>query len=252
MKGEITIKSMFQNRNIIMFLIIVFIRISVFSHAAYAQADKKYIRQGNREYEKSKYPESEISYRKALDKNKQSADAVFNAGDALYKQKKYEDAGKQFMENINMNEDRKKKSAGLYNLGNSFLKANKLKESIDAYKNSLKLDPQNLEAKYNLAYAQDLLKQQQQQQKQDQQQQKQDKKDQDQDQNKEKEQDQSDNNEQQDQQQQQQQQQEDSQAISKEDAERILNALENDEKNVQEKVKLAKAAKDRVRSAKNW
>ncbi len=249
MKGEITIKSMFQNRNIIMFLIIVFIRISVFSHAAYAQADKKYIRQGNREYEKSKYPESEISYRKALDKNKQSADAVFNAGDALYKQKKYEDAGKQFMENINMNEDRKKKSAGLYNLGNSFLKANKLKESIDAYKNSLKLDPQNLEAKYNLAYAQDLLKQQQQQQKQDQQQQKQDKKDQDQDQNKEKEQDQSDNNEQQDQQ---QQQQEDSQAISKEDAERILNALENDEKNVQEKVKLAKAAKDRVRSAKNW
>ena len=252
MKEKMTIKSLIRGKNVIMFLLILLIRISVFSHTACAQADKKFIRQGNREYEKNRYSESEILYRKALDKNKQSADAVFNAGDALYKQEKYEDAGKQFMENINLNEDRNKKSAGFYNLGNSFLKSNKLKESIDAYKNCLRLNPQNLEAKYNLAYAQDLLQQQQQQQQQQQnkdQQQKQDKNNQ----NKEKEQDQdqSDNKEQQDQQQQQQPRQDD-QAISKEDAERILNALENDEKNVQEKVKLAKAAKNRVRSAKNW
>ncbi|MGI6323606.1 MAG: tetratricopeptide repeat protein [Bacteroidales bacterium] len=249
MKEKMTIKSLIRGKSVIMFLLILLIRISVFSHTACAQADKKFIRQGNREYEKSRYSESEILYRKALDKNKQSADAVFNAGDALYKQEKYEDAGKQFIENINLNEDRNKKSAGFYNLGNSFLKSNKLKESIDAYKNSLRLNPQNLEAKYNLAYAQDLLQQQQQQQNQDQQQQKQDKNNQDQNKEKEQDQDQSDNKEQQDQQQQPQQ---DDQAISKEDAERILNALENDEKNVQEKVKLAKAAKNRVRSAKNW
>lgn len=251
MKEKMTIKSLIRGKSVIMFLLILLIRISVFSHTACAQADKKFIRQGNREYEKSRYSESEILYRKALDKNKQSADAVFNAGDALYKQEKYEDAGKQFIENINLNEDSNKKSAGFYNLGNSFLKSNKLKESIDAYKNSLRLNPQNLEAKYNLAYAQDLLQQQQQQQQQnqDQQQQKQDKNNQDQNKEKEQDQDQSDNKEQQDQQQQPQQ---DDQAISKEDAERILNALENDEKNVQEKVKLAKAAKNRVRSAKNW
>jgi tetratricopeptide (TPR) repeat protein len=251
MKEKMTIKSLIRGKSVIMFLLILLIRISVFSHTVCAQADKKFIRQGNREYEKSRYSESEILYRKALDKNKQSADAVFNAGDALYKQEKYEDAGKQFIENINLNEDRNKKSAGFYNLGNSFLKSNKLKESIDAYKNSLRLNPQNLEAKYNLAYAQDLLQQQQQQQQQnqDQQQQKQDKNNQDQNKEKEQDQDQSDNKEQQDQQQQPQQ---DDQAISKEDAERILNALENDEKNVQEKVKLAKAAKNRVRSAKNW
>ena len=106
-----------------------------------AQADKKYIRQGNRSYEKNKFPESEISYRKATDKNKNSPDAVFNIGDALYKQNKFEDAGKQFIENANMNEDQKKKSAALFNLGNSLLKANKLEESIDAYKGSLKLNP---------------------------------------------------------------------------------------------------------------
>ncbi len=214
---------------------------------SYAQNDKKFIRQGNKEYEKEKFSDSEISYRKAIDKNKESADAVFNSGDALYKQKKFEDAGKQFIQNYNMNEDRNKKSAGLYNLGNSLLMENKLKESIDAYKGSLKLDPKNMEAKYNLGYAQDLLRQQEQQQKQQQQQQQKNNQDQNKQQDKEQESKDKDQNEEQ-----QKEQQQDQQAISREDAERILNALENDEKNVQEKVKLAKAAKERVRTVKNW
>jgi Ca-activated chloride channel family protein len=219
-----------------------------------AQSDKKYIRKGNKEYSKNSFSESEVLYRKAIDKNKQSADAVFNVGDALYKQNKFEDAGKQFIENVNLNEDRKKKSEGMYNLGNSLLKANKLEESIEAYKGSLKLRPDSKEAKYNLAYAQDLLKQQQQQQdKQKQDQNKDNKKD---DQKK----DQKDqNNKDKDQQKQndskqdkQQEKQEQKQDISKDDAQRLLNALANDEKNVQEKVKLAKAAKEKVRTVKNW
>jgi tetratricopeptide (TPR) repeat protein len=156
-----------------------------------------------------------------------------------------------------MNEDKNKKSASLYNLGNSLLMANKVQESIDAYKSSLKIDPENMETKYNLAYAQDLLKKQQQQQQKDQQKQNQDKNDQkkdqqnkqdNKDQNQDKKQDQNQNNDQKQQPRQQQQQQ----GISKEDAERVLNALANDEKNVQEKVKLAKATKAKVRTVKNW
>jgi Ca-activated chloride channel homolog len=219
---------------------------------SFAQADKKFIRQGNRTYEKGKFPESEILYRKALDKNKESADALFNTGDALYKQKKYEEAGKQFDENYSANEDKKKKSASLYNMGNSLLMANKVKESIDAYKGSLKLDPKNLQTKYNLAYAQDLLLKQQQQQ---QQQKDQDKKNQDKNQDKQKNKDQKDKHDKKDQKQDnkdQQQQQQQDQGISKEDAQRVLNALANDEKNVQEKVKLAKAANERVKTTKNW
>jgi Ca-activated chloride channel family protein len=242
-------------------ILLIAIFFSVFTGPTFAQADKKFVRQGNREYEKSKFPESEISYRRAIDKNKESADAVFNAGDALYKQKKYEDAGKQFIQNHNMNEDKKKKSASLYNLGNSLLMANKVQESIDAYKNSLKLNPSNPEAKYNLGYAQDLLKKQQQQQK-DQQKQDQNKDDQkkdqqgmqdnkDQNQDKKQDQNQNQNNDQQKKEQQQQQPRQ-QQGISKEDAERVLNALANDEKNVQEKVKLAKATKARIRTVKNW
>jgi tetratricopeptide (TPR) repeat protein len=219
-----------------------------------AQAEKKFIRQGNREYGKSNFAESEISYRKAIDDNKKSPDAVFNIGDALYKQNKFEDAGKQFIENININEDKDKKSAGFYNLGNSLLQAKKIEESIEAYKNSLKLNPNSKEAKYNLAYAQDLLQEQQQQQ-----QQNKDNKDQDKEDNKKDQQKQDDKNQDQqkdqdkkDEQDKQQQEQQQQQGISKDDAQRLLNALANDEKNVQEKVKLAKAAKAKVKTVKNW
>jgi tetratricopeptide (TPR) repeat protein len=218
----------------------------------YSQSDKKFIRQGNREYNKEKYQESEVSYRKAIDDNRRSPDAVFNIGDALYKQNKYDEAAKQFAENVNMNEDREKKAAGLYNLGNSFLQSGKLKESIDAYKGSLKLAPDNFEAKYNLAYAQDMLtkqQQQQQEQKQNQDKENQDNKDQKNDQDK-KNDDQQNKDQKENQQPQQQKQQEES--ISKEDAQRLLNSLANDEKNVQEKVKLAKAARERKLTVKNW
>jgi len=231
----------------------VFIVISVSMNA---QTDKKYIRKGNREYEKDKYPESEISYRKAIDKNKQSPDALFNIGDALYKQNKFQEAGNQFIENANQNNDKVRKSNGFYNLGNSLLKANKLQESIEAYKNSLILRPDNNEAKYNLAYAQDLLKKQQEQQKQqeknkqnkDKNSKNNDKNKPDQNKDQQKDQQNDQNKDKEDQKQQQQNKQE----ISKDDAQRLLNSIANDEKNVQEKVKLAKATKAKVRSVKNW
>jgi tetratricopeptide (TPR) repeat protein len=243
-----------ENRSILkglFFCVFIFV-----SAAMNAQADKKYIRKGNREYEKNKFSDSEISYKKAVDENKQYPDAVFNVGDALYKQKKFEEAGSQFVESTNENYDRIKKSAGLYNLGNSLIKANKLQESIDAYENSLKLRPDNHEAKYNLAYAQDLLKQQQKKQQQDKkkqdqnkdknkQDQKKDQKDQN-DKNKDQKKDQNTNKDQK------QQQQPREQEISKEDAQRLLNSMANDEKNVQEKVKLAKATKSKVRTRINW
>lgn len=239
-------------RSDIILLISLFLILTV---ALNAQTDKKYIRKGNREYKNDKYSESEILYRKAIDNDKPSPNAVFNIGDALYKQNKFEDAGKQFIENANMNESKEKKAAAMYNLGNSMLSAKKLKESIEAYKNSLILNPKSKEAKYNLAYAQDMLKQQEEQQKkqeQDKKDQKNDDKKQDpnkdkNDQNKDQQKDKDkkdDQNKENDQQQQ--------QSISKDDAQRLLNSLANDEKNVQEKVKLAKAAKAKVKTVKNW
>ncbi len=219
----------------------------------HAQADRKLIREGNRDYLKGKYAESELAYRKAADRNNKSLDARFNTGDALYKQNKFDEAGKIFTENAGSTVDKKKKADSYYNLGNSLLNSKKLPESIEAYKNSLKLDPTNAHAKYNLAYAQDQLKQQQQQQQQQQNKDNKDNKDQKKDQNK----DQDKNKDQQkDQDKQQDQkdkkQQEQQQGISKDDAQRLLDALANDEKKVQEKVKKEKAAKGRVKTVINW
>lgn len=228
----------------------------ILSLAGNAQADKRYIRKGNKQYDKGNYSESEILYRKANDKNSGSPESSFNIGDALYKQKKFEDAGKQFMENTSQVNEPEKKAASMYNLGNSLLESKKVQESIEAYKEALKLDPSNKEAKYNLGYAQNLLKQQQQQQQQQKQQQNnqknQDKNNQQQKNDKNNQNDQQNQDQNKDKDQQQQQQQDQQAGMSKEDAERLLNALANDEKNVQEKVKREKAAQSRSRALKNW
>jgi len=234
------------------FLAALFLQSFVISSVS-GQGEKRYLRQGNSKYFDGNYSESEILYRKAIEENRSSAAGNFNLGDALYRQNKFDDASKQFILSADMSADRIKKAESFFNLGNSLLKSNKIEESIEAYKNSLRLNPSSLEAKYNLAYAQDLLKkmqqQQQQQQKEQNQNKEQDQKEGKSDQQQQQNQDEKKQNQQEQQQQQMQQQK---QGISKEDAERILSALENDEKKVQEKVKQANALRERVRTLKNW
>lgn len=216
------------------------------STIAYGQKEKQLIREGNVKYNDGKYAESEVAYRKALGKNNISPDAGFNLGDALYKQKKYEEAGKAFLDNSQVTPDNIKKSSSFYNLGNSMLNNKKIQESIEAYENSLKLNPRNAEAKYNLAYAQDLLRMQQQQQQQQQKDQNKDKKD---NKNKDKDRDNKQNN---DNQNQKQDQRKNQQQISKEDAQRLLDAIANDEKKVEAKVNLEKASHNKIRTLINW
>ncbi len=230
------------------FKLIVIFGLILSATNVFAQKERKYIRQGNREFENEKFEESEIDYRKAIDLDeKKSYKPLFNVGDALYKQEKYEEAVEQF-NNLTDYELSKEEKAKIYhNLGNSLLQSDKLQESIEAYKNALRNNPNDMDTKYNLAYAQKKLEQQQQDQNQDQNQDNQDKnQDQNQDQNQ---QDNQDQNQNQDQQQQQQQQQPE---ISKEDAERILQALANDEKETQKKVKEQQAAAAKVKTEKEW
>jgi len=225
---------------------------------AFAQKERKYIRQGNKEFEQSDFENSEVSYRKAVDlEEEKTHEPSFNVGDALYKQEKYEDAIKQFESIADVEISKEEKAKIYHNLGNSLLQSNKFKESIEAYKKALRNNPNDLETKYNLAYAQKKLEQQQQQQQnqdqnkdnQDQEKNQDQDQQQNQDQNKDqnKDQDQQDNQEQNKEQQQQQQPQ-----ISKEDAERILQALANDEKDTQKKVKEQQAAAAKVKTEKEW
>ena len=216
---------------------------------AFAQKERKYIRQGNSEFENASYENSEVSYRKAVDlEETKSHEPAFNVGDALYKQEKYEDAVNQFNSIADLEISKNEKAKIYHNLGNSLLKSNKLKESVEAYKNALRNNPGDMETKYNLAYAQKKLEQQQQDQDQNKDKNDDQNKD-DQDQDKKK--DEQEQNKDQDKNEQNKDQKQQPQ-ISKEDAERILQALANDEKDTQKKVKEQKAAAAKVKVEKEW
>jgi tetratricopeptide (TPR) repeat protein len=224
------------------------------------QEEREYIRKGNRLYKKSEFAGSEGMYRRAQAQERSTYDSGFNLGDALYKQGRFGEAAEEFNRAASgSTDDSLKQAQSFYNLGNSLLKDQKFDESIKAYVNSLKLDPENPETKYNLAYAQDQLKKQEEQQ---QQQQKDQQQDQEKDKNKQDEENNDDQKQKDDQKQDQQQNQQDPKeqqgqdqqqpSISREDAKRLLDALSANEKETQEKVQRDKAARAKVRVIKNW
>ncbi len=226
------------------------------SVSLFGQQEREYIRKGNRLYKKGEYAGSEGMYRR-VQENVESADnAIFNLGDALYKQKRFGEAASEFSRSVLASEgDSLKQAEGFYNLGNSLLKEQKFRESIDAYINSLRLNPDNMQAKYNLAYAQDQLKKEEEQQQQNQdrdQKQDQENKDDKQQDDQDKKDDSRQKEDQDNQQQPQQQQQQQQESISREDAKRLLDALAANEKKTQEKVQRDRAAKAKVRVIKNW
>ena len=196
------------------------------------KTDRDYLRSGNKLYNDSLFIKAEVDYRKALEINPKSTDAMFNLANALLMQQKAQEAMEQY-ESVSKIEKDKEKLAQIYhNMGVILQSSKQLPQCIEAYKESLRNNPKDDETRYNLALAQKQLKDQQQdQQNQDQQQQQQEQKEEKQDQNK----DQQEQN--QDQQQQPQQQQQNKNEMSKENAQQLLNAVMQDEKNVQDKVK---------------
>lgn len=229
---------------------------------SFSQKERKLVRQGNKNFEKEAYQDSEISYRKALDEKVNFKDAKFNLGDALYRQDKFDEAIEEFKAISEEDAENIDKASIYHNLGNSLLSGNKIEESIEAYKKALRISPDDIETKYNLAFAQNMLKKQQEQQQQNKDQ-NQDQNDQNKDQQKKDQQKNDENKDQQDQNKDQQDQdqqkdqeekkpEQEKEGISKESAERILQALENDEKKVQQKVKEQQAKKQKIKVIKNW
>lgn len=201
---------------------------------AQQKTDRDYLRSGNKLYNDSLFIKAEVDYRKALEINPKSTDAMFNLANALLMQQKAKEAMEQY-ESVSKIEKDKNKLAQIYhNMGVMLQSAKQLPQCIEAYKESLRNNPKDDETRYNLALAQKQLKDQQQnQQNQDQQQQQQQKQEEEkQDQNKDQQ-----EQDQKDQQQNQQQQQQNKNEMSKENAQQLLNAVMQDEKNVQDKVK---------------
>lgn len=203
--------------------------------AVYGQkTDRDYLRSGNKLYKDSLFVKAEVDYRKALEVNPKSADALYNLGNSLLMQEKGKEAMEQLDAASRLEKDKEKLAHIYHNMGVILQASKQLPQCIEAYKQALRNNPKDDETRYNLALAQKQLKDQQQQQDQNQQQeQKQDQKQDEKEQNK----DQQDQDKKQ--QNQNNQQQQNQNQMSKENAEQLLNAVMQDEKNVQDKVKKA-------------
>jgi tetratricopeptide (TPR) repeat protein len=234
------------NISITMMLLLV----SAVCHTASAQEPNDHISKGNSLYKGGKYGDAEVSYREGQAAGADAFISGFNLGDALFKQERYEEAAAAFQSLPQLTEDNDKKASAYHNLGNSFLKAKKYQESVDAFKQSLRNNPSDLDTKYNLAYAKRMLQQQQQQEQQKQDQKQDEKKDEKQEQdqkgdNKDDKQDKQDKQDKGDKpkdekgEKDQQEQPKDGE-ISKEDAERMLDALNQDEKKIRDRLEAQK------------
>ena len=207
-----------------------------------AQRDyRDYLRGGNKFYTDSLFEKSEVEYRKALEKDANGVDALYNLGNSLLLQQKAKDVMDQYQIAEKRSDDPAKLSQIHHNMGVVNHAAKDYAAAVEAYKQSLRENPNDHETRYNLALAMHQLKQQQQQQQQqenkeqeqqEQEQQQQQQQNQQQDKQKEQEEQQEEQ-----QQQQQQNQQEQQQEMSKENAEQMLQAAMQDEKDVREKVK---------------
>ena len=212
----------------------------------YGQSKKKLIKEGNKLYNDSSFNLAEMKYRKSLEKDQDYFNAAFNLADAVYKQERYQEAT-SFFEALKDNAKNNQELSQInHNLGNSLFKENKIDQAIDAYKNSLRQNPDDEETRYNLAYAQKIKQQQQQQQNQDQDQDE-DKEEKDQNQDQEKK---NDNKEQKENDQKNQEEKKDE--MSKEDAKKMLEALQQKEKELQEKLQKKKTKGQKIKILKDW
>ena len=128
----------------------------------YAQRypERRVLRAGNALYEQENYPEAEIRYRKAQEQSP-TYEGLFNLADALYKQKRYDEA-LNILKQISRDEVAGPHAPdAYYNLGNTYFQQKKLPEAAEAYKNALRRNPLDDEARYNLAYVLELMKQNQ-------------------------------------------------------------------------------------------
>ena len=220
----------------------------------WGQADRHDVRAGNRKFRKGAFKEAEIDYRKAVLKDTASVAGQYDLASALYRQEDYEGAAKA-LEAVKESAPQTAHAADyFFNAGDVALQRKDYKTAVEAFKQCLLRQPDDMAAKENYTYAKLMLDDQEQggggggQDNQDQNQ------DQNQNQDQDQNQDQNQNqNQNQDQNQGDSQPQPQDSKISPQQAQQILQAIQAKEKETQDKVNKEKAAmlKSRQRE-KNW
>ncbi|MCJ7466665.1 MAG: tetratricopeptide repeat protein [Maribacter sp.] len=246
--------------------------------------------EGNKQLSENKFVEAEVDYRKAIAKSDKNYEAPYNLGNAYYGKETYSEAFGRYKEAGETATEKADKHMAYHNMGNVFMKRKEYEKAVEAYKEALRNNPKDEETRYNLALAKEMLKKQQDEQKKDQQDQNkenqdqkenkdqnQDKKegdegdkgDQDQkdkqdegdkgeekkDENKEgegdKKEDQKKQPEQGDKPEEQQPERRPNQ-LSQQQVQNLLEAMQNEEKKVQEKIDAQKVKGVKVKNEKDW
>lgn len=264
-------KSLFASKTKVLSVMLL----CLFSMTANAQTDRQYVRSGNKHYHAQKYDKADIEYKKALERNPNNPEALYNMGCAKMMQEEDSLALEYFKKAANLQKDKKRKAQIFHNAGVIQQNHQDYANAIEMYKESLRNNPDNDYTRYNLALCQALLKKQQKNQqnkdknqqdknKQDQNknQNKQNKdqnkdkqnqnKDQNKDPNKDQNKDQNKDNKQNQQNNQNDNQDSGQDKMNKDNAEQLLNAAKNQERQTQDKVKAYQQRRRNTSRQKNW
>ncbi len=154
----------FDRISCIPFVLLLSFLISI-GNSLSAQTAHKSLRFGDNAYEKGDFSDAEINYRRALEKEN-AAQSKYNLGNAIYKQGRFDEAIPQFEAAAGASLDPEMRANAFHNLGNAYFEKQEFEKSVEAYKNSLRIAPDDMDTKKNLSRAMRRMQQQQQQQQQ--------------------------------------------------------------------------------------
>jgi len=113
--------------------------------------------EGNEKVKKKDYLGAEMDYRLALTRAPQTPKALFNLGNTQYQANAYDEAAQQFFRTQKFSENKTEKHAALHNMGNVYMKKKEYEKAVESYKNALRNNPSDNETRYNYALAKSLL-----------------------------------------------------------------------------------------------
>ena len=156
---------MSMKRYVLVMLAVAIALLGAESVSAQRMPERGLVRKGNRQYNREHYEKSIESYTKALAADPTSFEATFNLGSSLFRAERYEKA-EQTLAKIVADTTRSEidRSEAVYNLGNTQFAQQKFKEALESYRQAMRLNPDDQEAKYNYAFTKRLIQEQENQQ----------------------------------------------------------------------------------------
>ena len=155
MKNNTSLPLSFVKRSL---LLGAFLLLLLGSMGVMAQEKDRYLSKANDQFADKQYAEAEANYRISKSKANQKALASYNLGNAIYKQNQASEAKYAYIDAVEKSKIRSEKHNAFHNLGNVYMKEKKYTEAVSAFKDALRNDPTDDESRYNLALAKKLLK----------------------------------------------------------------------------------------------